>query len=83
MRFLTIDSLGQFIDVHSRLNTTAETLKFIRRHHTDGFIQDSLEHCSIGNKLALQQLLGKVYTEGVYSTEDRLELDYKDILETE
>ena len=83
MRFSTINELGSFIDFHSKLNTTAETLSFLRRNHTDRFIYESLEYCSIGNKLAIESLISKSVKEGVYISEDRPELEYKDVLESE
>lgn len=73
-------ALGQEIDAHSKLNTTAETLKFLRRHNTDAYILDALEYCSIGNKQSLQQLINKKHVE--YRQElERPELEYKDVLE--
>ena len=77
---MTHEKLGQEIDAHSKLNTTADTLKFLRRHNTDAYILDALEYCSIGNKQSLQQLINKKPVE--YRQElERPELEYKDVLD--
>lgn len=53
------EHIGNIIDAHSMLNTTADTLKYLRRTNTDAFIVDALEYCSRGNKEALLSLLNK------------------------
>lgn len=73
--------LGDLINVHSMLNTAAETLAYLRRHNTDSFILESLEFCSIGNKQSLEQIIGKKHIE--YRQElERQELDYIDIVDS-
>ena len=67
-------ALGQEIDAHSKLNTTAETLKFLRRHNTDAYILDALEYCSIGNKRALCSLLSKTVS-AKYEIPEKLNLN--------
>ena len=77
---MTHEQLGTLIDQHSCLNTTADTLKFLRRHNTDAYILDALEYCSIGNRQSLQQLINKKHIE--YRQElERPELEYKDVVE--
>ena len=71
---MTHEKLGQEIDAHSKLNTTAETLKFLRRHNTDAYILDALEYCSIGNKRALYSLLSKTVS-AKYEIPEKLNLN--------
>lgn len=75
---MTNEELGNLIDAHSMLNTTSETLAFLRRRNTDAFILDSLEFCSVCNRQALQQLLNKKPIEYL----DGPELEYKDVIES-
>lgn len=77
----THEHIGNLIDQHSCLNTTADTLAFLRRTNTDSFILESLEYCSIGNRQALEQVIGKKHTE--YRQElERPELEYLDIIDS-
>jgi len=76
---MTNEELGNTIDAHSCLNTTADTLKYLRRHHTDAYILDSLEYCSIGNKLAIESLMGNQVKDDMYHITERPEDEYKDI----
>jgi hypothetical protein len=75
----TPESVGHTIDTHSYLNTTAQTLSYLKRKYTDSFIIESLAYCSTGNKLALLSLLEKEVIK--YNAIERPEMEYKDIIE--
>lgn len=61
------EELGCFIDIHAKLNTTAQTMHYLRRNgYNDNQIRGALEHCSKGNAIAIESLLQKVPTEYVH-----------------
>ena len=64
---MTHKEIGELINVHSRLNTTPQTLKYLRRKgYSDDTIRESFPYCAKGNAVALDGLLQKVPTKYVH-----------------
>lgn len=74
--------LGQWIDIQSKLKTTQQVISLMRRTGiSDSDIRESLNHCATGNKLAIEQILGKVPTK--FTLIERERDENKDVLEQE